>query len=70
MRIENTLFVQFLVGGGLERKGVNARFLEAKAFITLTLAPLALLLMFEILFLPYYSWRVTWLHRGLPVLDL
>jgi Pentapeptide repeats (8 copies) len=57
MRIENTLFVQLLVGGRL-------------ALISLALAPVALLLMFEIMFLPYHSEKITWLHRGLLALDL
>jgi uncharacterized protein YjbI with pentapeptide repeats len=70
MRIENTLFVQLLVGGRLERKGINAWFLEVMAFITLALAPVALLLMFEVKFLPYHSEAITWLHRGLLALDL
>jgi hypothetical protein len=55
MRIENTLFVQLLVGGRLEREGINAKLLSAMALITLAVAPVALLLMFEIKFLPYHS---------------
>ena len=70
MRIENTLFVQLLVGGSLERKGINAKFLSLMALITLALAPVALMLMFEIKFLPYHSERITWWHRGLLALDL
>jgi hypothetical protein len=70
MRIENTLFVQLLVGGRLERKGINAWLLSWMALITLALAPVALLLMFEIMFLPYHSEKITWLHRGLLALDL
>jgi hypothetical protein len=70
MRIENTLFVQLLVGGRLERKGINAKFLSLMALITLALAPVALLLMFEVKFLPYHSEAITWLHRGLLALDL
>jgi hypothetical protein len=70
MRIENTLFVQLLVGGRLEREGINARLLSWMALITLALAPVALLLMFEIKFLPYHSEAITWLHRGLLALDL
>jgi hypothetical protein len=70
MRIENTLFVQLLVGGRLEREGINAKLLNWMALITLALAPVALLLFLEIMFLPYHSeWR-TWLHRGLLALDL
>ncbi|MGH6812143.1 MAG: hypothetical protein ACREDM_07280, partial [Methylocella sp.] len=48
MRIENTLFVQLLVGGRPEREGINAKLLSLMALITLALAPAALLLMFEI----------------------
>ncbi len=70
MRIENTLFVQLLVGGRLEREGINARLLSLMALITLALAPVALLLFLQIKFLPYHSEWITWLHRGLVALDL
>jgi len=70
MRIENTLFVQLLVGGKLEREGLNAKFLSLMALITLALAPVALLLMIQIKFLPYHSEWITWWHRGLLALDL
>jgi hypothetical protein len=70
MRIENTLFVQLLVGGRLERKGINGKLLSLMALITLALAPVALLLMFEVKFLPYHSEWITWLHRGMLALDL
>jgi uncharacterized protein YjbI with pentapeptide repeats len=70
MRIENTLFVQLLVGGRLERNGINGDLLSAMALITLGLAPVALMLKFEIMFLPYHSEWITWLHRGLLALDL
>ncbi len=70
MRIENTLFVQLLVGGRLEREGINAKLLSLMALITLALAPIALLLFLEIKFLPHHSERITWFHRGLLALDL
>ncbi len=70
MRIENTLFVQLLVGGRLEREGINARLLSLMALITLALAPVALLLFLQIKFLPYHSEWITWLHRGLLLVDL
>jgi hypothetical protein len=70
MRIENTLFVQLLVGGRLEREGVNAKLLSWMALISLAVAPVALLLMIQIKFLPYHSDWITWLHRGLLALDL
>jgi uncharacterized protein YjbI with pentapeptide repeats len=70
MRIENTLFVQLLVGGRLEREGLNAKLLSLMALITLMLAPVALLLMIQIKFLPYHSEWITWWHRGLLTIDL
>jgi uncharacterized protein YjbI with pentapeptide repeats len=70
MRIENTLFVQLLVGGRLEREGINAKLLSLMALITLALAPVALLLMFEVKFLPYHNEPITWWHRILLALDL
>ncbi len=70
MRIENTLFVQLLVGGRLEREGINAKLLSWMALITLALAPVALLLFLQIKFLPYHSEPITWWHRGLLALDL
>src|ERR1700731_4909565 len=70
MRIENTLFVQLLVGGRLEREGFNAKLLSLMALITLALAPVVLLLFLEIKFLPYHSEGITWLHRGLLAFDL
>jgi hypothetical protein len=70
MRIENTLFVQLLVGAKPEREGCNAKLLGTMALITLALAPIALLLMIQIKFLPYHSEWITWLHRGLLAIDL
>jgi hypothetical protein len=70
MRIENTLFVQLLVGGRLEREGFNAKLLSLMALITLALAPVALMLMIQIKFLPYHSESITWLHRVLLFVDL
>lgn len=70
MRIENTLFVQLLVGARLEREGINAKLLSLMALITLAVAPVALLLMIEIKFLPYHSEWITWLHRSLLAIDL
>jgi hypothetical protein len=70
MRIGDILFVQLLVGDRLGPKGVNAQLLSLMALITLALFPVALMLMFEVMFLPYHDEEITWLHRGLLVLDL
>ncbi|MFZ3325040.1 MAG: pentapeptide repeat-containing protein [Methylocella sp.] len=70
MRIENTLFVQLLVGARREREGINAKLLSLMALITLALAPAALLLLIQIKFLPYHSELMTWWHRFLLFVDL
>jgi uncharacterized protein YjbI with pentapeptide repeats len=70
MRIENTLFVQLLVGGRREREGFHAALLSLMALVTLALAPVASLLFLQIKFLPYHSEWITWLHRGLLAVDL
>lgn len=70
MRIENTLFVQLLVGGRKERKGFNSWLLSVMALITLAIAPVALLVFIQVRFLPYHSEWLTWTHRGLLIIDL
>jgi hypothetical protein len=70
MRIENTLFVQLLVGGRLERAGINAKLLSLMALITIAIAPISLLLYLQIKFLPYHSEWITWLQRCMLALDL
>jgi hypothetical protein len=65
MRIENTLFVQLLVVGRLEREGINAKLLSLMALITLAHAPVALMLFLEVKFLPYHSEKITWLEYSL-----
>lgn len=69
MRIENTLFLQPLVGAERERKGVNARLLGMVGVVTLIVAPILLLLTMQLMFLPYHNW-MTWWHRAMLALDL
>jgi len=44
--------------------------LAAILWVTLVVAPLALLLLLQIQFLPYHNWWITWLNRIALVLDL
>ncbi|SDU41276.1 pentapeptide repeat-containing protein [Stappia sp. ES.058] len=62
-RLDPFLIVQMLGGTKDEQVGQTSRFLRAIATITLVIAPLALLLFFQLQFLPYQSESVTWLHR-------
>jgi uncharacterized protein YjbI with pentapeptide repeats len=69
-RLANTLFAQLFAGSPREREGVLGWLLRLMAWVTLAIAPICVLLVFEIKFLPYHSAAVTWTHRGLIVVDL
>ena len=69
-RLANTLFAQLFAGSSREREGVLGWLLHAMAWITLAIAPVGVLIIFEIKFLPYHSAAVTWTHRGLIAFDL
>jgi uncharacterized protein YjbI with pentapeptide repeats len=69
-RLANTLFAQLFAGSSREREGVLGWLLRAMAWITLAIAPVGVLIVFEIKFLPYHSAAVTWTHRGLIAFDL
>jgi uncharacterized protein YjbI with pentapeptide repeats len=69
-RVENALFLQMLVGPKPEREGLNGRLLAAIALITIVLAPLATLILIQMMFLPYHSLAITWWHRVLVLADL
>ena len=69
-RLANTLFAQLFAGSPREREGVLGWLLRAMTWITLAIAPVFVLIVFEIRFLPYHSALVTWTHRGLIVIDL
>jgi uncharacterized protein YjbI with pentapeptide repeats len=69
-RLANTLFAQLFAGSPRERTGVLGWLLRLMAWVTLAIAPVCVLLLFEIKFLPYHSALVTWVHRLLIALDL
>jgi uncharacterized protein YjbI with pentapeptide repeats len=69
-RLANTLFAQMFAGSPRERQGVLGWLLRGMAWITLAIAPVLVLIVFEIKFLPYHSLLVTWTHRGLIAVDL
>ena len=53
-----------------ERAGVNALLMGLIALITIVLAPLATLVLMQMMFLPYHHLRITWWHRAVVVADL
>ena len=69
-RLANTLFAQILAGSPREREGWFGSLLRAMAWITLVIAPILILLTFQLTFLPYHSHLATWTHRLLILLEL
>ena len=69
-RLANTLFAQILAGSPREREGWLGWLLKAMAWITLAIAPVLILLVFQFVFLPYHSHLATWTHRFLIAAEL
>ncbi len=69
MRSENALFLQLLIGAKRERNGLNGRLLAAIAIITLAIAPVLVLVLMQMMFLPYHSLEITWWHRAMVITD-
>jgi uncharacterized protein YjbI with pentapeptide repeats len=68
--LANTLFAQIFAGSPREREGWLGVLLQMMAWLTLAVAPVLVLLVFQFQFLPYHSHFVTWALRILIVLDL
>lgn len=69
-RLANTLFAQIFAGSPRERDGWLGGLLKAMAWITLAIAPILILLVFQFAFLPYHSHLATWTHRFLILVEL
>src|SRR5712671_950811 len=69
-RLANTLFAQIFAGSPREREGWLGWLLKAMAWITLAIAPVLILLVFQFAFLPYHSHLATWMHRFLIAAEL
>jgi hypothetical protein len=69
-QLPSNIFVQFLGRSSETRSGALGLILEAILWITLVVAPVALLLLIEIQFLPYHDLWITWTSRIALILDL
>jgi uncharacterized protein YjbI with pentapeptide repeats len=69
-QLPSNIFVQFLAGPGDIRESWFGWLLRAIARITLVIAPVLLLLLIQIQFLPFHSIFITWTHRVVLVIDL
>jgi len=68
-RLANTLFAQIFAGSPREREGVVGGLLRVIVRITLAIAPILILLVFEFSFLAYHSHIATWTHRLLILIE-
>ena len=66
-RLDGFSVAQLIVADRLARPAPAVR---AMAWVTLVVAPVVVLLAFQIRFLPFHSGPITWWHRGLLGLDL
>jgi uncharacterized protein YjbI with pentapeptide repeats len=69
-QLPSNVFIQFLAGPSDLREGAFGWLLRAIAWITLVIAPILLLLMMQVQFLPFHSSVITWTHRLALLADL
>jgi len=69
-RLPSNIFVQFLGAPEEERYSIFGLLPAAILWVTLVIAPIALLLLLQIQFLPYHNWWITWVSRIVLILDL
>ena len=69
-RLPNNIFVQFLAGPAEVRDSAFGGLLRAIAWATLVVAPVLLLLLIQIQFLPFHDSFITWTHRIVLAADL
>ena len=68
-QLPNNIFVQFLAGPQEVRDGIVGMLLKLIAWISLVIGPVALLVFFELQFLPYHDASVTWWQRFAVLID-
>jgi Pentapeptide repeats (9 copies) len=69
-RLANTLFAQIFAGSPREREGLIGALLKLMAWVTLAIAPVLVLMVFQFKFLPYHSHFITWTYRLLILIEL
>jgi uncharacterized protein YjbI with pentapeptide repeats len=69
-QLPSNIFIQYLAGPAKLRKSAFGYALGFVAWTTLAVAPVLLLLMMQLQFLPFHSSFITWTQRIVLVLDL
>jgi hypothetical protein len=62
-QLPSNIFIQFLAGPADIRESAFGWLLRAIAWVTLVIAPVLLLLLMQIQFLPFHDSFITWTHR-------
>jgi uncharacterized protein YjbI with pentapeptide repeats len=70
LQLPNNIFIQLLAGTDRTRAGIMGCLLHLIAWVTLVLGPVALLVFFQLQFLPYHSEPITWWQRLVVVADI
>lgn len=68
--LTNFPFVQLLAGSSDTRRGLVGWLLTGIVWITVVFAPIVLLVMIQLQFLPYHHHWVVWVQRGAIIADL
>ncbi len=69
-QLPTNIFVQFLAGPHEVRAGVFGLMLRSIAWISLIIGPIALLVFFQLQFLPYHNEAASWWQRIAFVIDM
>ena len=68
-QLPNNIFIQFLAGPRSIRNGGVGWMLWLVAWVSLVFAPLVMLTLFQLRFLPYHAEAITWWHRIALLID-
>ena len=69
-RLDDFPLLQFVAGERERRTGLAGELQMLISWITVVLFPIVVLLQMQIVFLPYHSAWITWLHRSCLIVDL
>ena len=69
-QLPSNIFVQFLAGPREVRAGAIGLLLRGIAWLSLVIGPVSLLVFFQLQFLPFHSWPISWWQRLAVLLDL
>ena len=69
-QLPSNIFVQFLAGPRAVRDGLTGWMLKLIAWISLIIGPVALLVFFQLQFLPYHDDVITWWQRFAVLIDI